>query len=109
MSRVQHGEAPGVFTVSPQVAAALTDGEPVVALESTIITHGMPHPQNLETARAVEAVVRENGATPATIALVDGRLRVGLEDGELERLAGGDGVAKASLRDLPALQAAGRT
>ena len=100
--------------VSPEVAAALADGRPVVALESTIITHGMPYPANLETARGVEEVVRANGATPATIAVLDGRCCVGLDDAALERLAlsaqgqGGD-VVKASRKDLPAVVARGGT
>jgi pseudouridine-5'-phosphate glycosidase len=98
-----------VLHVAPDVAAALADGGPVVALESTIVTHGMPYPQNVGTARAVEAVVRENGATPATIALLGGRLRVGLADDELDRLGDDPHVAKASRRDLPALTTAGRT
>jgi pseudouridylate synthase len=93
--------------VAPEVAAALAAGGAVVALESTIITHGMPYPANLETARGVEAVVREHGAVPATIAVVDGQARVGLDGDTLERLASSDGVAKASRRDLPALTAAG--
>jgi pseudouridine-5'-phosphate glycosidase len=90
---------------SDEVSGALAAGRPVVALESTIITHGMPYPANLETARAVEGVVRANGAVPATIALIDGRARVGLDDATLERLASSDTVAKASRRDLPALVA----
>jgi len=94
-------------SVAPEVAEALAAGRAVVALESTIITHGMPYPANLETARSVEAVVREHGAVPATIALVDGVPRVGLDAATLERLASSEGVAKASRRDLPALVAAG--
>lgn len=91
-----------MIEVAPEVAAALAGGHGVVALESTIISHGMPYPDNLATARAVEGVVREHGAVPATIALVDGRVRVGLDDAALERVAAGDGeVAKASRRDLP--------
>jgi pseudouridine-5'-phosphate glycosidase len=95
-----------MITVAPEVAAALADGRGVVALESTIISHGMPYPDNLATARAVEAVVAGLGAVPATIALVDGRVRVGLDDAALERVAsGGDEVSaevgKASRRDLP--------
>jgi pseudouridine-5'-phosphate glycosidase len=97
---------PAPVEVAAEVAAALAGGRAVVALESTIITHGMPYPQNLATARAVEAVVREHGGVPATVALLDGRARVGLDDGALERLAGAVGVAKASRRDLPALAAA---
>jgi pseudouridine-5'-phosphate glycosidase len=84
----------------------------VVALESTIITHGMPYPDNLATARGVEQVVRESGAVPATIAVVDGALRVGLDDATLEQLAlasEAGGVAKASRRDLPALVASKAT
>ncbi|MEI5680181.1 MULTISPECIES: pseudouridine-5'-phosphate glycosidase [unclassified Mesorhizobium] len=89
--------------LSDEVAAALKEGRPVVALESTIITHGMPYPANLETARGVEAVVRDNGAVPATIAVIDGELRVGLTDAELESLAQAKGVVKASGRDLAAV------
>lgn len=89
--------------VGKEVADALGGGSAVVALESTIITHGMPFPQNVQTARAVEAVVRENGAVPATIAVVDGRIRVGLSAAELERLADARGVVKASGRDLAAV------
>jgi pseudouridine-5'-phosphate glycosidase len=96
--------------VSPEVAAALAAGGAVVALESTIISHGMPYPDNLATARAVEQVVRDHGAVPATIAVVGGRVRVGLDDASLEQLAaGGDDVAKASRRDLPVLLARGAT
>jgi pseudouridylate synthase len=86
--------------LSREVAEAIRAGGPVVALESTIITHGMPYPANLETALAVEAVVRENGAVPATIAVIDGELRAGLEHAELESLAQAKGVVKASGRDL---------
>ena len=95
--------------LQPEVAAALAHGRAVVALESTIITHGMPWPDNLSTARDVEGVVRAHGAVPATIALVDGRIRIGLDDAALTRLASSEGVAKASRRDLPALVAAGRS
>ena len=98
-----------VLQVAPEVTRTLAAGGPVVALESTIISHGMPYPANLETALAVEQVVRDAGAVPATIALVDGVPRVGLEPAALERLASGDDVAKASRRDLPALAAAGAT
>jgi len=96
-------------TLADEVAAALADGRPVVALESTIVTHGMPYPRNLETALGVQDVVRAHGAVPATVALVDGVPRVGLPDADLEALAAGQGVAKASRRDLPALAAAGRS
>jgi pseudouridylate synthase len=98
-----------IVEVAPEVAEALSHGRAVVALESTIISHGMPYPDNLTTAAQVEAVVRDNGAVPATIALVDGRLRVGLDKAALQRLAQGEDVVKASRRDLPALMAAGAT
>ena len=86
--------------IHPEVEAALADAKPVVALESTIIAHGMPYPDNLETARRVERTVRENGAVPATVAVAGGRLRLGLDEAALERLARGAGVAKLSRRDL---------
>src|SRR3990172_507931 len=86
-----------VYRLSSAVSAALASGAPVVALESTIITHGMPYPTNLETARAVEAAVREAGAVPATVAILDGQVRVGLGADDLERLAAGQDLAKASL------------
>ncbi|GAB4226139.1 MAG: pseudouridine-5'-phosphate glycosidase [Kiloniellaceae bacterium] len=95
--------------ILPEVQDALAAGRAVVALESTIITHGMPAPRNLETARAVAAAVREGDAVPATIALLDGRIRVGLTTDELERLAGETEVAKVSRADLPAVLAAGAT
>jgi pseudouridine-5'-phosphate glycosidase len=93
----------GVTDVADEVVATLAGGGAVVALESTIITHGMPYPQNLDTALDVEQVVRGLGAVPATIALVDGVPRVGLDRATLERLARADGVVKASRRDLAAL------
>ncbi len=89
----------------PEVAGALAEGRPVVALESTIIAHGMPFPENLETARSVEAIVRERGAVPATIAVLGGKIRVGLDQAALARLGEGRDVAKASRRDLPILVA----
>ena len=93
---------------SPEVAKALAEGKPVVALESTIISHGMPYPQNVETALKVEETIRENGATPATIAIVGGRLKAGLTPSEIEYLGKkGRDVAKASRRDLPVLVARG--
>ncbi len=98
-----------VLTLGDEVAQALAAGRPVVALESTIVTHGMPYPRNLETALGVQDVVRAHGAVPATVALVEGVPRVGLPDADLEKLAAGEGVAKASRRDLPALVAAGRS
>ncbi|QCR18456.1 pseudouridine-5'-phosphate glycosidase [Agrococcus sp. SGAir0287] len=90
--------------VAEEVRDALDAGIPVVALESTIISHGLPRPRNLEAAREFEAIVRDAGAVPATIAVVDGVPRVGLDEDALERIAG-EGVAKASVRDLPILAA----
>jgi pseudouridylate synthase len=92
-----------------EVAAALAAARPVVALESTIISHGMPWPQNAETALAVEGEVRKHGAVPATIAIVDGRLKVGLSRDQIERLARGPGAAKVSRRDIPIVVARGGT
>lgn len=88
------------LTLSPEVAAALATGRPVVALESTIVTHGLPFPDNLDTARAVEAAVRAGGAVPATIAVLDGAIRVGLDDAALAALAEMSGVMKLSRADL---------
>ena len=94
--------------ISPEVKAALDEGRPVVALESTIISHGMPYPKNVETALLVEQTIRDNGAVPATIAVIGGRLKAGLSHEEIEYLGKtGRGVAKASRRDLPALVARG--
>jgi pseudouridine-5'-phosphate glycosidase len=99
-----------LLAVSPEVADALAGGRAVVALESTIITHGMPHPQNLEMATRVEAIVRERGAVPATIAIMGGRFRVGLEPADLALLARtGPAAAKASRRDVAALLNSGAT
>ncbi|MGY0778300.1 pseudouridine-5'-phosphate glycosidase [Azospirillum argentinense] len=93
---------------TPEVAAALAEGRPVVALESTVISHGMPYPKNLETATALEDAVRAEGAVPATVAVLDGRIRVGLDGESLERLAkGGTSVMKLSRRDLPVALATG--
>ena len=87
--------------VLPEIKNAIDKGQPVVALESTIISHGMPYPKNVETAREVEATVRDNGAVPATIAILGGRLKVGLKDTELEHLGrSGQNVTKASRRDI---------
>ncbi len=94
---------------SPAVAAARAAGTPIVALESTIITHGMPYPQNVETARLVEAEVRAHGATPATIAVLDGKLCIGLDDVQLEALAQAKDVAKLSRADIAACIALGGT
>ncbi|AWT36779.1 pseudouridine-5'-phosphate glycosidase [Deinococcus arenae] len=94
--------------IHPEVAAALAEGRAVVALESTIISHGMPFPQNVEMARGVEDVVREHGAVPATIAVLGGRLKVGLTPEELHLLATDPGVEKISTRDLPVTVALGK-
>ena len=94
--------------IAPEVAQALQEGKPVVALESTIISHGMPYPKNVETALLVEQTIRDHGAVPATIAVIGGRLKAGLSREEIEYLGKtGRGVAKASRRDLPALVARG--
>ena len=94
--------------INPEVAEALAQGKPVVALESTIISHGMPYPQNVETALNVERIVRENGAVPATIAIIGGRLKAGLSDEEIEYFGKkGPAIHKASRRDLAVLCARG--
>ena len=98
-----------LFTPSAEVARAQASGTAIVALESTIITHGMPYPQNLEVARQVEADVRAGGAVPATMAVLNGTLRVGLDDAELEALAQAKGVAKLSRADMAACIAMGGT
>ncbi|MET7710827.1 pseudouridine-5'-phosphate glycosidase [Micromonospora sp. NPDC005413] len=90
-----------------EVADALRDGQPVVALESTIVSHGLPRPDNLRVAREIEQAVRDAGAVPATIGMIRGELVVGLDDGQLTRLATVDGVAKLSVRDLAVAAAAG--
>ena len=95
--------------VAPEVQKALDEGRPVVALESTIISHGMPYPQNVETALNVEKIIRDNGAVPATIAVIKGRLKAGLSPEEIDYLGKtGTAVAKASRRDLPVLVAQGK-
>ena len=92
--------------VAPEVQEAIKAGKPVVALESTIISHGMPYPQNVETALNVEKIIRENGAVPATIAVIGGRLKAGLSESEIDYLGKtGAAVTKASRRDLPILVA----
>lgn len=98
------------LSISPQIRQTLAGGEPVVALESTVITHGLPYPQNVETALAMEAAVREGGATPATVAVLRGRIIVGLTLDDIERLgrlAGSPTVRKCSRRDLPIAVACG--
>lgn len=100
-------DLPLVF--SPEVAEARANGTPIVALESTIITHGMPYPQNVETARDVEQVIRDEGACPATIAIMDRRVHIGLSEAELETLGQARDVAKLSRADLAACLATGGT
>ena len=97
------------MSFSPEVSEAMKNGTPIVALESTIISHGMPYPQNVETARLVEAEVRANGAAPATIAVIDGVLCIGLDDAQLEMFGQADGVAKLSRADIAACLASGGT
>jgi pseudouridylate synthase len=96
-----------LLSLSPDVSDALANAAPVVALESTIISHGLPRPRNLEVARRLESVVRAEGVVPATIAVLDGRIRVGLDDGDLEFLAESEAIEKVSRRDLPAILAGG--
>ncbi|MBQ1724928.1 MAG: pseudouridine-5'-phosphate glycosidase [Muribaculaceae bacterium] len=96
------------LSISPEVQEALREGKPVVALESTIISHGMPYPQNVETALRVEQTIRDNGAVPATIAIIGGKLKAGCTPEEIEYLGHkGQAVTKASRRDLPVLIARG--
>ena len=88
------------LSYSQEVLEAKEKGLPIVALESTIISHGMPYPQNVQTAREVEQIIRDGGAVPATIALIDGKIKIGLSDEELEMFGNAEGVAKASRRDM---------
>ncbi len=97
------------FTPSPEVAKALAAGQPIVALESTIISHGLPRPSNLQVAREVEEIVRSHGATPATIAILDGKVLIGLTDDQLVEIANRDDIAKASSRDLAIIAATGKS
>ena len=97
------------FTPSPEVAKALAAGQPIVALESTIISHGLPRPSNLQVAREVEEIVRAHGATPATIAILDGKVLIGLTDDQLVEIANRDDIAKASSRDLAIIAATGKS
>lgn len=90
-----------MLALSPEVADALASGRPVVALESTIISHGMPYPKNVQTAREVEQIIRDGGAVPATVAVLDGIPRIGLDDAQLDVLGSDDTVRKVSIRDLP--------
>ena len=98
-----------VLKYSDEVAAALAAGSPIVALESTIISHGLPRPTNLEVAREVEAIVRAHGATPATIAVIDGSVHIGLSDADLVTIATRDNILKASSRDLAIAVAFGKS
>ena len=97
------------FQTSPEVAQALASGKPLVALESTIISHGLPRPSNLTVAREVEEIVRSRGAVPATIAVLDGVVHIGLTDAQLVDIANRDDIAKASSRDLAIIAAAGKS
>ena len=97
------------LTLSPEVAAALAAHKPIVALESTIISHGLPRPSNLQVAREVEEIVRTHGATPATIAILDGKVLVGLTDEQLVAIANRDDIVKASTRDLAIIAATGKS
>ena len=95
--------------IQPEIEAAVKAGKPVVALESTILSHGMPWPENLEFAHKVQQVVRDNSAVPATTAIIDGKLKVGLDDADIERMCRAENVEKVSRRDLPIMVATGRT
>ena len=95
----------GLFSYSNEVSEALLNGSPVVALESTIISHGLPRPENLRVALEVESIVRSQGATPATIAMLEGRVHIGLDQAELEQVATRDDVVKTSIRDLATVSA----
>jgi pseudouridine-5'-phosphate glycosidase len=97
------------FHTSPEVAQALKSGQPIVALESTIISHGLPRPSNLTVAREVEEIVRAHGAVPATIAILDGVVHIGLTDEQLVEIANRDDIAKASSRDLAVIAATGKS
>lgn len=97
------------LTLAPEVAAALAAHKPIVALESTIISHGLPRPSNLQVAREVEEIVRSHGATPATIAILDGKVLVGLTDEQLVAIANRDDIVKASTRDLAIIAATGKS
>jgi pseudouridine-5'-phosphate glycosidase len=96
-----------MLALSDDVRAALDEGRAVVALESTIISHGMPYPKNVQTAREVEQIIRDAGAVPATIAILDGVPRIGLNDEQLDLLGSAEGVRKVSIRDLPYVVARG--
>ncbi len=99
----------GAIKYSAEVSAAIADGKPIVALESTIISHGLPRPSNLEVAKECESIIREHGAVPATIAVLDGVIHIGLEANELEAIANRDDIYKASSRDLAIIVALGKS
>src|SRR5215217_1908810 len=98
---------PELLNIAPDIATALSERRPVVALESTVIAHGLPRPQNLQTAQRLQEIVREGGAIPATIALVDGALSVGLSDDQIHTLANSRDIRKISTRDIPVAVAQG--
>lgn len=89
-----------IFSISPRISRALRNNQPIVALESTVITHGLPYPDNLETARLLETTIKDEDGQPATIGVIDGVIHIGLEDDQIKRLASEKGVQKISLRDL---------
>lgn len=97
-----------LVSINPEVQEALEQGKPVVALESTIISHGMPYPQNVEMANQTEQIIRDNGAVPATIAIIDGKIQVGLNEEQLELMATAEDVAKVSRRDMAQILASGK-
>ena len=92
-----------LLDIQPEVKAALDAGKAVVALESTIISHGMPYPQNIQMAKKVESIIRGTGAVPATVAIMHGKIKIGLSDQELEVFASSSNVAKVSRRDFPGI------
>src|SRR5882757_479084 len=98
---------PTTLRFTPEVEAALANHKPIVALESTVIAHGLPHPRNLETAQRLEQIVREGGATPATIAILDGQLWAGLNQDQIKLIAESGDIKKISTRDLPVAVARG--
>lgn len=97
------------LSITPEISAAIRDGKPVVALDEHVLSHGQPYPDNLAFAAEVERIVRAEGAVPATMAIIDGVLKVGLTQDELELMCKGEGVAKVSRRDLPIMVAEKRT
>ncbi|MBQ4253897.1 MAG: pseudouridine-5'-phosphate glycosidase, partial [Erysipelotrichaceae bacterium] len=97
------------LTITDEIRDALQQGKPVVALESTILSHGMPYPENLEFAHRVEKIIRDEGAVPATAAIIKGVLKIGLNDEELEIMCKAENVGKVSRRDIPVYVATGRT